>query len=274
MLMPPSMTIRRSRSALLPLAFAVAGCAIGGAEDVEGVRESQEALSVNDWTASALEGGQSLHDVALATLNGDVVMVHSGSVDPNALYWSTFDGVSWSAEKKIGFKCGGMQPMLAGFNGYVYLICQGASGFPLNSNLMSRWDAVTKVWTQPTLLPFSSRGAPAIAAYAGRLYFVGVNNSTQQLWQASMDKNETISPMVNLPYMYSLGPVSLAAHGGRLWMAHHNGSSLEIVVNSFDGASWGYDALVPNGLNGAPQRTLGRATLAPKHAIAEALQAA
>src|SRR5262249_28181367 len=90
---------------LTPFLLLAAGC--GGVTPDDGGDEALErrddALGVSGWSANAKLPMKSYFPPSAATLYNDVYMVHGGGDCGfcNTLYWSKFNGSTWSADTKI-----------------------------------------------------------------------------------------------------------------------------------------------------------------------------
>ena len=126
---------------------------------------------------------------------------------------------------------------LAAFNGFLYMVHSG-NATP-SQVWISRFDPATEQWSANYQLPYTSlSGPPAIAAFNGKLYFVGTTPGTFQMWMASMTTGETFSAMTPLTGHTSASRPYAAVYGGRLYFVHRNGQTGTLVLGTTDGASW------------------------------------
>jgi hypothetical protein len=214
----------------------------------------QSILDVSQWSYNAQIGGQlSAQSPAVGVLNGVAHMAHSGTTD-TGLWWATYAPGHWDPNVKLGTQASSATPSLAGFNGHVYMTHVGGESGSTQV-WFDRFDTGMWSWLQDYALPYRSTGSPTIAAFGSKLYFVGVTPGTGQLWWATMNANETFTSSQLLPSMYSSSPPSLAVLNGRLYMVHMAGFTSNMVLNSFDGTSWGPDITIQGGLNGGPQHS-------------------
>ncbi len=247
---------------LFGLALSLAGgCA---ALDEDELGEATQELSVSSWSAPALVGAdhqQAYRGAQVTTLNGVAYMVHSGRCgswscggagSSKELWWTRRTaGAGWANDLKIPNQLSAHKVSLAAFNGHVYMVHTGSDDGS-TSLWISRFSPATQQWSANYQIAYSSLGGPpAIAAYGGVLRFVGVNPSDQRLWTATMTAGEVFSSATPLAGQYSASRVSAAVFDNRLYIAHRAGGSSTIVYNSFNGASWTYDAAIHAGPNGA-----------------------
>ena len=84
------------------LMLAGAGCLAGSdADEHEApIATSSDALSVADWSSNVQLPMQSTYPPALTSLGGYIYMVHGGGDCGycDTLYWSRWNGSSWSAD--------------------------------------------------------------------------------------------------------------------------------------------------------------------------------
>jgi hypothetical protein len=231
-------------------ALCTGGMEAAGAPDVGFC--GQSILNVSQWSYNVQIGGQlSAQSPAVAVLNGVAHLAHSGTTD-TGIWWATYAPNHWDPNVKLGTQASSATPSLAGFNGHVYMTHVSANS-GATQVWFDRFDTGTWSWRQDYQLPYQSVGSPTIAAYGSKLYLIGVTPGSNQLWWATMDANETFTPSQLLPYMYSSSPPSLAVLNNRLYMVHMAGVTNGMVLNSFDGVSWGPDLTIRGGLNGGQQ---------------------
>jgi hypothetical protein len=244
------------------LSVPVAGCTTAPDDD-PAVASTENALSVSQWSANVQIGGLSAQSPALAALNGVAHLNHSGNSD-GVIWWATYTPGHWDPNVRIGTQASSATPSLAAFNGFVYMTHLGSDS-GATQVWFDRFNPSTWSWRQDSPLSYTSVGSPTIAAYGSKLYVIGVTPGSHQLWSATMDASESFTSRVLLPGMFSGSPPSLAVLNNRLYMAHLAGSSPTagaMVLNSFDGTSWGPDVVIPGGFNGGPQLTPDQPSIA------------
>jgi hypothetical protein len=233
-----------------------AGCTAALDDDDPAVSSIGDELSVLQWSYNVQIGGQlSAQSPALGVLNGVAHLAHSGTSD-TGIWWATYTpGPNyWDPNVKLGSQASSATPSLAGFNDHVYMAHVGGESGSTQV-WFERFDTGIWQWLPDYQLPYRSAGSPTIAAFGAKLYFVGVTPGTGQLWWATMDANETFTPSQLLPYMYSSSPPSLAVLNNRLYMVHMAGFTSNMVMNSFDGVSWGPDITIQGGFGGGAQHS-------------------
>lgn len=190
------------------------GCtATTGSADGESVGQSNDPLSVYQWSSDYTTGGDAFAGASIATLTvsgtEETVMVHTGDDRGNVdLYWSKYDG-SWSDDYEIPSMKSRDPAQIAAFNGKIYLVHTGEND---NHVWMSRLDTSTWTWNQDFMLPYTSYSTPAIASYNGSLYIVGSTPGTGQVWQATMSTSETFSGATDIAGVTFRGTPSLTVH--------------------------------------------------------------
>lgn len=147
---------------------AASGCAISDEDTRLGSTEG--ALSVWQWTDDVqIPSQSSQYQPGLAYYGGRLHMVHNGSSNPSELWWSRWNGSSWTTNVKLTHTATG-GPALAVFDGELVMIYRAAGQ---NRLLMSRSRGTS--WSSPvtagTSLGSSQlRAEPAVAVHQGNLY--------------------------------------------------------------------------------------------------------
>jgi hypothetical protein len=197
-----SFQIRAVCTVVLTTALAGLGCSANG-EPTENVAQSNDALSVYQWSADQKAANSSSYNPAsIATLtyagHDYTIMVHTGDdIGDHDMYWTaSYDGISWSDDAKIDAMETNTPARLAAFNGKLYMVHTGDND---HSVWMSRFDTTSWTWGHDFLLPYQSGTSPALAVYNGSLYLVGSTPGTGQLWQATMTTAEAFSGASDIP---------------------------------------------------------------------------
>jgi hypothetical protein len=246
---------------LTAFSLGAAGCATAPDDD-PAVAATEDTLSVSRWSPNVQIGGLSAQSPALAALNGVAHLNHSGNSD-GVIWWATYTPGHWDPDFRLGTQASSATPSLAAFNGSVYMA--HLSNFSGATEVwFDRFDPSTWSWVQDWQVSYTSVGSPTIAAFGSKLYIIGVTPGSHQLWWATMDTSEKFLPSSLLPGMFSGSPPALAVLNNRLYMVHLAGPSPSagaMVLNSFDGTSWGPDVVIPGGFNG-PQLTPDQPSIA------------
>lgn len=249
------MTIKTVRThALLVLSLCGAACAPLDGDDAA-VGEISEELRTSDWSAAGFVGSdvqQGCLGGQVAMLNGTTYMVHSGTCGEDDyeynLWWTKLTPSGWTNDIQIPNQMSSRKVSLAAFNGYLYMLHSGVAN--PNDVWMSRFNPATQQWSPNTKLAYQSADSAAIVAFNGRLQIVGINPANGQLWMASMSTAEVFTSAVLLAGQFSGSAPSLAVYAGRIYMAHRAATTSSIVYNSYDGAHWGTEQIVPAGFLG------------------------
>jgi len=243
---------------LVSLFLVTTGCALDGdLSDSAATSELIQQDPVFRWSSeqrvSSWSSGQS---PALGANAGIVYMVHAGGCTGcTDLWWGKFSGTSWQGDWSIPGEWSNSTPSLASFGGILYMTYSHG-----NDVMFARFNQSTSSWAHGTQLPFQSLGAPGLAQFGSRLYFVYADPATAQLHMRSMDGNLTLSADQPLAFQFSPSAPALAVFQSRLYMVH--AASGGMVYNSFDGVSWGADLRIPGGLNNANQASPNTPALA------------
>ncbi len=244
-------TMIRALAVLGTCSMCLAGCATAPDED-PAVSSTEDNLSISQWSINAQVPSMfSAQSPALAALNGVAYLNHSGSGD-SGIWWAKYTPSTWTHDATVGNQASTATPSLAAFNGFVYMT-HLSSNSGATQVWYSRFDPATQTWRPDSQLPYQSAGTPTIQAFGSRLYIIGVTPGTSQLWWATMDATEGFTASSLLPFMFSATPPSLAVLNNRLYMVHRAGVTTSMVLNSFDGTSWGPDLTIDGGFNGGPQ---------------------
>jgi hypothetical protein len=239
----------------LNLALVLLFTACVGVDDDPAESEDTSGLSTQYWTNPAVVGSdsqQAFYGGAVGTLNNVTYMVHSGATSQYNLWWTKLTSSGWVPDTQIPYQLSNARVTLAAYNGFLYML-HGGSDDSSTDVWLSKFNPSTQTWSTNIKLSYATavRCVPAIVAYNGLLYIVGVTPHTNQLWMATMNASETFSVATPLGGQYSSSAVSLAVFQNRIYMAHRAGTTTSVVYNSFDGTSWGLDHTIYAG-NGAP----------------------
>lgn len=243
------MTNTRSFSlCMLALCLALTGACALPDDPAVTLDETEHELSAFNWSAPGAVSSSTVWFAQVATHAGTTYMVHAGP--GYKLYWRQLVGSTWTTPVEIPGRFSQSKVSLASFNGYLYMV---HTDYTVQSRLwLSRFSPSTGTWSTSVQLSHTSAyGPPAIAAYSGRLYFIGVTPSSNKLWMASMNSAETITAASPMEGHYSASRVSAAVFSCRLYIAHRAGTTSTVVYNSFNGSSWTYDQTIPAGAGGA-----------------------
>ena len=214
----------------------------------EPTAQLEQSLQVSNWSAPQQVSASTVWYAQVATLGNTTYMVHSGP--GNGLRWRQLVGSAWTEPVMIPNQTSGQRVSLAAFDGFLYMV---RTDLAQNTKLwVSRFTPATGQWSTSFQIPHTSYYPPALAAYNGRLYLIGVTPSDKKLWMASMSTDEVFTPSTPMDGHYSASRVSAAVYNCKLYIAHRAGTGMPVVFNSFDGASWTYDQYIPVGLGGAP----------------------
>lgn len=236
---------------ILPVIFATA-CI----EEIDAPEESQvEAeLSTADWGLNVGQAGTS-YGAQVATVNGTTYMVHS-DIRTKAMYWKKRTGPrQWTLGQLIPGQKTSDQVSLAAFNGYLYMLHVGETD--TSAVWWSRFDPITETWTENKKLPLATDvGAPAIAAFDGRLWIVGGWAIDQfdhnQIWVATMTPDGVVGGPVTLKGRITGHRPSLAVFTGKLFMSFDNKNSNYTMTHTAGSlaTSWSSPRYVSSGPQG------------------------
>lgn len=256
------MKCQRALCLLLPFTFTTACIENSGdpPSDDEVLSETESDLSTANWGVTG-SYANSLYGAQAATVNGTTYMVHTGFTNKN-MYWRKRTAANaWSAPVLIPGQRTSDQVSLAAFNGYLYMVHVGETD--ASAVWFSRFDPITETWTPNIKLALQANtGAPALAAFDGRLWIVGateVFGGTYQLWVSTMNTNESFTPQTSLMRKYTSSRVSLAVFANKLFMAYGSGSSIMTMTHA-SGAlatTWSSPSAVKSGPSGTTAQGWG-----------------
>ena len=223
-----------------------AGCADLQTEDQLG--EAGSELSVADWSAPVLLApgvGVGASGAAPATLNGTTIAVSSGGSS-----WAKRIGAgSWTAPAHISsaYAYSTQRLSVAGFGAFIYMFRVLTD----HRVYMTRFDPSTETWSQTTQLPYVSLATPAVAVFQNQLWLFGNSPDTYQMWSATMTDRELFSQAVFIDGKYTSEPASAAVFMNRLYLAHRQLATDNIIYARFDGTTWTPNQFIFAGVNGS-----------------------
>lgn len=163
---------------ILPLLFlAVAGCATDDMLDTGEVE--LELHSVWQWTFPTQFNPvqASKYQVGLAPFNGQLHMVHSGSSNPQELWWSKFNGSSWSQNVKLSQTSTGGAALVVHQSQLAMIYRAYGQNRLMKSTSNGIGTFGTPVTIGAGLGSESLQGEPAATVYGGQLYVAYCTNS-------------------------------------------------------------------------------------------------
>jgi hypothetical protein len=194
------------------------------------------------WAAPAAIPSAMTHaqGPALAEYNGLLYAVWAGQSSPYHLWYSAFNGISWTAQEEIpsaltNYETG---PSVASFGGKLYVVWQGQSApFYLYYSTFngSSWSSQTELTMAE---PFNS-SVSGLAVYNGDLYLSWLNNSFGINYSSfngsSWSNVETVPSAVG--HNFESDDVPLAVYDGDLFVSWENSTS-ELMYSDFNGSAW------------------------------------
>jgi hypothetical protein len=210
------------------------------------------------WTSpSAIPSAVTSAGPAVANFDGIVYAAWTGQSSPYHLWYSTYNGTAWTAQKEVPSALTGEVegPALGVFNGELYMAWLGQSGSS-RSVWYSAFNGTS--WSAQAQVPSAQAHkftSPALAAYDGELYSSWIGSSkTGQVWYSAFD-GTTWSAQQQIPGAASsafdygnYGGPALAAYDGSLfasWDAPLSCTAAPmyaptycIAAASFNGSAW------------------------------------
>jgi chitinase len=225
------------------------------------------ATSGNVWTGDQLIPGIGVNTgVGVAVFHSKIYCVHEGiqGAQNNGdgwLWYTTFDGDTWSQDQKLPDISTYGPPALVVFNDLLYCLHQG-QGYPGQAGSGQLWyttfDSAT--WSPDQLIPdvgIAQATSPAVVVYQRQLYCLhrGIGDpALGRLWYTSSADGTTWSKDQQVPNVGISGPPALVVFKEKLYCFHQGqGSSGQLWYTVFDGNTWSQDKLIPDiGLTTAP----------------------
>jgi hypothetical protein len=178
----------------------------------------------------------------LCSYNGLLYAVWKGETEDDRLFYSEFDGNSWSGQQLVGGNSSA-GPAIATFDGGMVLGWKGE----VSDERLFFLQASGGVWSAQQQIPgVASSIGPSLAEFNNALYagWKGAG-SDQAIWYASFDGAQW-SPQATIPGVAtSVGP-ALCAYNGRLyaaWRGWNNDQALWYAF--FDGGQWSAQQVIP-----------------------------
>ncbi len=198
-------------------------------------------------------------DLGIAAFGNDLVAAWRGFASDQGLYYSSFDGSSWSAPATIPGVGSSWGPSLCEFNGRLYAAWKGSG---TDKQLWyTSFDG--SCWAPQATIPGAASAiGPALAGFGNKLYAAWKGSGTnEQLWYTSFD-GSSWAPQATIPDVASeIGPTLRVGSGGRLYAAWKGSDDYDrlndqLWYTSFDGSSWAPQATIP-GTDGSSGSLVG-----------------
>jgi hypothetical protein len=156
----------------------------------------------------------------LAAYNSDLYLVWVGKSSPAKIWYSAFDGATWTTQKSIPGLSGGCCTAVTAYDGNLYV-------FFINSSLDiadASFNGTT--WTSPTTLVTTAFSDPAVAVVNGLLYDVWTDAPAtggygDQMYSAF--NGATWTPAAAIPSSLSCNGVGASAYNSSLYVAWQGG---------------------------------------------------
>ncbi|WP_429425725.1 hypothetical protein [Nocardia sp. GAS34] len=175
---------------------------------------------------------------ALATFGDYLYCVHRGNGSDTELWWSRFNGTSWSTDTRMSGRTSD-GPALAVFNNKLWCVYKGYN----NNRLYSRTFDGTR-WSGESEMAPQTDSNPALAVYKNHLYVVFKGKGTTMLWFTRNNGNGWESDRALGAHASQEGP-GLAVFGDHLYCVHRGGSTARLWWTRYNGSSWSADTQFP-----------------------------
>lgn len=225
--------------------------------NTDGTQLEHQIYNGTSWSAPVpIPGQKSQNRPGLATFGPKgsqrLHMVHLGETT-NSLWWSTYDGSSWSANSQLPWDSWNT-PALGVWGGKLHMIIN-----PINDNTGARFLREATYdgnsWTAPVPIPNPNGGligseGMALAVHNGTPVLVlrlasGQSDGSTQLTMMTFNGTQWTAP-APIPGQKSKAIPALASYGGYLHMTHLGETSNSIWWSYWDGATWATNVTIPN----------------------------
>jgi hypothetical protein len=186
---------------------------------------------------------------ALGVYGTDLYVAWVGKTSPYSIWYSAYDGSTWSAQAKVpsSLTDGFSSPALAEYGGDLYLAwpSQASDAIMYSAFNGTSWTApVTIAPTSATPNPFGI-GGPGLALYNGKLYVTWRTQAAAQVAYSSFNGTKW-SKAHKLTSFVVFGPSALSALGSNLYVAWGTstttGNPAEYSI--YNGSTWTTEARV------------------------------
>jgi hypothetical protein len=164
------------------MTVALAGCGID-TEDAIDTDETGSASSVEQWTPSGAvtPTQRSVYQPGLAFFNGQLRMVHNGYGTPTQLYYSAFNGASWTADVPLSGITSNGGPSLIVHQGVMKMIYRVSNRILVRNYNGSGSSFGSPVTIGSNLGAETLRSEPATAELNGQLYVAYCTNQAMRI---------------------------------------------------------------------------------------------
>lgn len=193
-------------------------------------------------TDTALPGHMSSRGPGLAVYNNQLYCVHRGAGNDQYLWWTRFNGTSWSTDIRMSGATT-HAPALASFRGMLYCVYKDSKN---NRMWQTRFNGTS--WDADKLLPAHETSSnPALAVYNDRLYCVHRGGGYDQgLWWTRFDGTNW-STDTKLPGQASQEGPALAVHNNHLYCVYRSMTNdPSLYWCRFNYTSWNPPTRLPN----------------------------
>ncbi|HEY5788383.1 MAG TPA: M12 family metallopeptidase [Microlunatus sp.] len=219
------------------------GTDIGG-YDFDSVMHYSARTFAVDWPAgSKLPGQSSQAAPALASVGGELHLLHLGESTQNIWHtWST-DGTTWTDNVAIPNQSSKAPPALTGFDGALHMVHLGDS----SNDIWHSSSADLRTWTANRRTGQQSKARPTLAAFNGELHMVHLGDNSNDIWHSWTADGRSWTPNVRIPDQTSKAAPALVVFNGDLHLVHLGNSSNNLWHSwSVDGRSWTPNVRIPD----------------------------
>lgn len=218
-----------------------------------GVALYHSSYDGNAWSPSVLIPGQlSMSEPALAAFTAQgstrLHMVHQGDTTYN-LWWSTYDGISWTGNSAIGMSST-RPPTMESYGGALHLFGSGTiSVGTTTANCL--WESIYNgvTWSSPLYITTAAGGRICAEGFRVKLYnsipVMVTRTSANNLYMYQFTGG-IWSAGAQIAGQKSKSTPALGVFNGELHLTHLGDTSDSIWWSTYNGVSWSSNVTIPN----------------------------
>lgn len=182
-------------------------------------------------------------------------VLHQGYGSDGALWCSTWDGTTWSADTPLHAGITG-GPAVVAYNGVIHVFRQGTGD---NTGALMHMTCDNGVWSADQSLGAGLSWNPAAVVYDDKIWLFHQDGADSGAMYYMTYDGESWSADTQIPLGMSFSPTA-AVYDDKIWLFHNgynarslNHSSLSLWCTTYDGTNWSTDAApFPSGMATSP----------------------
>jgi len=177
-------------------------------------------------------------------------VLHQGYGDDGALWCSTWDGATWSADTPLNAGITG-GPAVVAYNGVIHVFRQGTGD---NEGALMHMTCEDGVWSADASLGAGLSWNPAAVVYDNKIWVFHQDGAESGALYYMTYDGESWSADTQIPLGMSYSPTA-AVLFGKIWLFHNGYDSRsphhadnQVWYTTFDGTNWSQDTLLIPGM--------------------------